>query len=188
MTKSCSFNNFKINLTTKKFGKICKYHKRTGQKYTSSNIVKDFCFEAFYTAYPYCLALLYHAKFPNKKQITLSCPQKQGLVFTVNREPCRNLAATLGLRLLKKISQKLSFPLDIEDYRLVMKVVENNSVCSKKYPVGKTYEFNIRRLDELCPASFYQLYPFLASGASNIELNCPDHQGMSYLIKKRKTN
>lgn len=164
-----------VSLITKNFGKICKYHKRAGQTYEANEIVKDFSSETFYTAYPYCLALLYHAKFPILNKITLSSPQQKGLVFTINRQRCRNLIATLGLRLLKKISQKLSFPLDIEDYRIIITVINQ--------PTGKTYEFNIRRLNELCPASFYQLYPFLASGITNTELHCPDHQGMSYLIK-----
>jgi len=188
MAEFCSADNPQINLITKKFGKICKYHKRAGQQYTSDDIVKDFCFEAFYTAYPYCLALLYNAKFPNKKQITLSCPQEKGIDFTINRHRAWSLTTGLGLRLLKKLSQKLSYPLDIEDYQLTIKIIANHGTCPKKYPVGKTYQFNIRRLNELCPAAFYQLYPFFFSGVKNVKLHCPDHQGMSYLIKKGKTN
>lgn len=187
MSEFCSFNNPQVSLITKKFGKICKYHKRAGQKYSANDIIKDFCFDAFYTAYPYCLAFLYNAKFPHKNNITLSCPQQKGVVFTLERLRRWNPLVVLLLKLLKKASKQFSYPLDIEDHQVKLTVIENNGSCPKAYQPGKSYEFNIRQLDQLCPASFYQLYPFIVSGLKNIKLHCPDHEGMVYLINHQNT-
>lgn len=173
----------RISIKTKKLGKLCKYHKRAAQIYDSENIIKNFCPHAFYTAYPHCLALLYNGRFA-KNKIYLHCPCNDGIVFEARHYPAWNIALSLIYKFLKWLTEKISFPLDIEDWHIKLTVVKNKGGCPQNYQVGQIYEFNIRRLEELCPASFYQLYPFFISGDNKKVLHCPDHQGMSYLIKK----
>jgi len=175
-------SNFKI--LTEHLGKICKYHKRANQTFQTNDIVRDFCPYIFFVAYPYCLALLYNAKFAkNNDSIKLCCPQNSGIVFTISRKRCWSLPVGAFYKFLKWISQKISFPLDIEDYHIQLEIVDDKSTCPKKLTRGSTYQFNINKLDELCPASFYQLFPFLF-GRKKLRINCPDHEGMSYRISE----
>lgn len=169
-------------LQTEFLGKICKYHKRLGQTFTRKQIIKGFCPHAFYSVYPFCLSLLYGAKFPDKK-IIISCQKNDGIKFSVEKVRKWNFFWGFFLKALKYLSEKFWQPLDIEDGDIKIEKVSFSPNCS--FVQKKPYFFNIRRLNELCPASFYQLYPFLLSNQKGWEINCPDHEGMVYRLKDK---
>lgn len=182
--KGCfNLSNFKI--VTKNMGKICKYHKRRGQEFYPNDLVRGFCSQAFFTAYPYCLALLYNAIF-KKDIIVLSCPNPEGIIFQVKRIPSRNLPLKMIKKAFTHIGAKLFYPIDWEDWNIKISVIQESSHCSAKLKNGYTYWFNINRLTELCPASFYTLYPFLVQGFykhKSLSIHCPDHEGITYNLK-----
>ncbi|MDP2939646.1 MAG: hypothetical protein Q8O13_06200 [Candidatus Omnitrophota bacterium] len=196
--KSC-FKLPEFVLDTLVMKKICKYHKRKGQVYKSDDIVRDFCLDAFYVAYPYCLAFLYDAdknEFKNKK-ITLFCPNPKGITFEITRIPALPLFIRIVWKLFVYLLSKMSIRLDWADLHwcIKLKVTENKGSCPAGYVAGKTYWFNTRRLDELCPASFHGIYPFLLSyllgyslpwqkQGEIVNIHCPDHEGIVYGVWK----
>jgi uncharacterized repeat protein (TIGR04076 family) len=188
--KSC-FNLSEFIIDTIVMKKICKYHKRKGQEYGSNDVVRDFCADAFYVAYPYCLAFLYGA---NKNEfggdrIYLCCPHPKGIRFEIKRMYRWPFPVRIAKRFLDWVVGKVLYPLDWEDWRIGIKVVEDKGECPAKFSIGKTYWFNIRRLEELCPASFHNIYPFLLSYLvkDNLTLkniHCPDPQGIIYNVRR----
>jgi uncharacterized repeat protein (TIGR04076 family) len=186
-----------FTLDTAAMGKVCKYHKRKGQEYKPNDIIRDFCSDAFYAAYPYCLALLYGAdknEFKNGR-VCLSCPNPKGIIFEARRVHCRPFYTRIVKKILEWLIAKILYPPDWENWHIKLRVIKNHGGCPANFTAGKTYWFNIRRLDELCPASFHAIYPFFLpylleynslwqKERSSIEIHCPDHQGMIYNIKK----
>lgn len=179
--------------------KICKYHKRKGQEYRPNDIVRDFCADAFYVAYPYCLAFLYDAdrnEFRNR-QIRLCCPNPKGITFEVRRLPGLPFCIRIAWKSVEWLLAKISIRPDWEDFhwRIQIKVIENKGCCPAGFTIGKTYWFNMRRLDELCPASFYGIYPVLLpylfgynlpwqKEREEADIHCPDHGGIIYNFRK----
>jgi hypothetical protein len=83
----------------------------------------------------------------------------------------------------EKAFKKLVFPPDVIDYKIRIKIIEAADGCPHK--PGELYYMNIRNTNELCPASFDALYPFL--GVSDIQLiHCADHEGILYQLGRRK--
>lgn len=195
--KSCIFQPG-ISIETLHMKKVCKYHKRAGQVFAERDIVRDFCPDAFYVAYPYCLALLYNAdrnEFADGR-LTLSCPHPEGIVMELRRIPCRPRLLQVAKKAFEWVLRRNSFLLDWEDWKIGIEVVDDKGGCPCHYRKGTVYWFNTRRVDELCPASFHAVYPHLMRIASGKKLSwqgerggpplvhCPDHEGITYKIKK----
>lgn len=184
-----------FTLETSVMKKVCKYHKRKGQEFAPNDVVRDFCPDAFYVAYPSCLALLYGAgrgEF-DKGRVELSCPNPQGITFEVERVHCRALPLRLLKRAFEWVVKKVIFPLDWEDWHIRLTVRGSRGGCPMEFPEGKTYWFNIGRLDEFCPASFHGIYPVLLphllghglawqKQGGGATVHCPDHEGMVYAV------
>jgi uncharacterized repeat protein (TIGR04076 family) len=190
--KSC-FEFPEFVLDTAVMSKICKYHKRKGQEYSSNDTIRDFCSDAFYVAYPSCLALLYGAKKNEFKQrsISLSCPNPSGIIFEVRRVHCWSLPVRIAKKIFEWVMAKAIMRVDWEDWHIELKVKQVSSDCPAKFSVGDTYKFNIGKHDELCPASFHGIYPSLLQNlrghllgwqkeGESARINCPDHEGMVY--------
>lgn len=193
--KSC-FRLPEFLLDTVVMKKICKYHKRRGQEYKPDDVVRDFCSDAFYVAYPYCLALLYGANKNEFKEgrVHLCCPNPKGIAFEVRRVHCWPLYIRIGKTILGWMVGKILYPLDWEDWHIQIKVTRNQGKCPANFSVGKTYWFNIGRLDELCPASFHGIYPVLLpyllgynlpwqKEGETANIHCPDDEGMIYNVR-----
>lgn len=179
-------------LETGEMKKICKYCKRRGQEFRPHDIVRDFCPDALFVAYPYALALLYGAEGECQKgRVHLRCPHPQGIVMEVRRVHCRPLWLRLLKRLFDWVVARVLYPVDWEDWHIRVRVLENRGACPANYVPGTTYWLNVRRTDELCPAAFHGIYPFVLAdhGAGAEErsiprrLHCPDHEGIIYNLQ-----
>jgi uncharacterized repeat protein (TIGR04076 family) len=187
-----------ILIITETMKKICKYHKRRWQEFGHNEIADTLCFDAYHVAYPYCLAMLYNAKLDGfgKNAMQIKCPRINGVVLEISRRRRWNIVILFSKRILEWLFKKIGFPLDIEDWRIKIKVTKNLGNCPK-HKIGDTYMFNIRRTNELCPASFYTLYPYILqlshghpfpweNDVSDSHIHCPDHEGFIYDVKCQK--
>jgi hypothetical protein len=194
-----SGENFTIQTSVMK--KVCKYHKRKWQEYTPNDVVRSFDMDAFYQAYPYCLALLYHASAGKSGVFRVCHPAPDSAELEVGREPRRNILCQAVKKTFEFVMSKTVFGRpDWEDFDIYVKVTGEGKNKIPGLEKGRKYYFNtaIGRLDEFCPASFYGLYPSLLSylkgfpplwGAPDgapgaLGVHCPDHEGMIYSAKK----
>lgn len=174
----------------------CKYHKKKGEVYSVSSFVpKGLCMELFYAAYPSSLAVLYNgtpARLGFRKnglrRAVVSCPHPKGIKVEIS---CNELF--LGpLRMIKEFIEELLKivyrPLDMHFRRVTIKVIEVSAYCPKGYKVGDRFEFNTHRRNELCPAGFAAIYPYLRvlgkeGNANSLTAHCPDYVGVTYEIR-----
>jgi uncharacterized repeat protein (TIGR04076 family) len=147
-------------------------------------------------AYPYCLSLLYDAASPtpcgshSPLSLTVTCPS-----FHNNVEITITVQYTLPsvVRKLKRAAirtfQFVGIDGEFPDKRITLEVSRVADRCPQGLKEGQTFQFNIWNRKELCPASFYALYPLLMkemgmppecahSGKSTV--HCPDPFGVSY--------
>ena len=203
-----------VFVKTEVLKKRCKYHKRAGEKYDMDSLgPPGLCLDAYHVAYPYCLALLYDAEFTKsderyhhtdsqRDRVLVQCPNpKERVVMEIRRYYVLPKAVKSLKNLAERILEKLSFPVDVIEYRIGIMVVEVKGNCPHSHKVGEKFWFNIRtrlfwlngRQEEICPASFDQLYPFIAlarrgvkipwsNNGSSACLNCPDDKGVVYKI------
>jgi len=203
--------NIKINTVILK--QTCRYHPIKDQNYEydlNSIVPSGLCLDAFHTAYPFCLALLYNAEFNKKNKsickhlnrtlkridkdrVFIQCP-KSGILMEIHRYCTLPKIIKHFKTLIEKAFKKI-YPLDIVDYKIRIKIVEVKKNCPKKYKVGEEFWFNIRDPSKLCPASFDAIYPSLHLIRNNIKVpwsnkksscyvHCPDRNGMVYEISK----
>lgn len=176
-------------VTAVELKKKCRYHRREDQTYTCDSIApKGLCLDAFHVVYPYCLALLYDADFKGSchnaedgSKVVIQCPLGE-LKMNVERvqtlpKPIK-VAKTLG----EKVFKKLFFPPDVPDYNIRITVSDVSDKCP--HEKGEEFFMNIRSQNELCPASFDAVYPFLDSKELEY-IHCPDHEGILYQLEKK---
>lgn len=159
----------------------CRYHKTESQEYGGDKLApRDFCPEAFYAAYPYCFSLLYGAKLGGKgNSVMVRCPQSEN--FIVMEVKSRNIFPRFLIRLKEimiKFFNKIDFPMEYPHKKIIIRLAKNIG-CPAGYKIGDEFEFNIRRRDELCPAGFNAIFPFLSS-EEKIKIHCPDPRGVIY--------
>lgn len=173
----------------------CRYHLNSGG--TVRVAPRGFCLDALHTIYPYGLALLYDASFKNggsDSSISVCCPNsKNKVIFEVKRIQ----AVSNGIKILKDIFAKifgtLFYPVDMINYRVIYTVSGIRGKCPVGHKVGEEFEFNIWDREELCPASFHSVFPFLLLRNQGIsfqwkddgkvcEVSCPDCQGTVYQL------
>lgn len=177
-----------------RMGKICKYHKRLGQAFTHREVVRDFCEDAFFHAYPYALALFYDGAFAGRGTVRVNCPHPRGIRMEVARAPLHRWWWRPFRRLLIWLLTRTVGRPDWADWRVRLRVVEGPAGCPLRYPRGKTYHMNIQDLTELCPASFHGMYPMSLQAGLGLpiecqpeggapRLHCPDHEGHEYVLR-----
>lgn len=171
----------------------CRYH--SGPTGIERVAPEGMCLAAFHVAYPYSLALLYDADFPDvdeKGSIYVRCPNPQGgIVLEVKRV----LTTSSGMRFLKSLGAKVFetffHPVDVINYKIVYNIAAVQGTCPAGYRAGERFEFNVWKRNELCPASFHSLYPYLLlknqgvsfnwrEGETQNEVACPDCRGAVY--------
>lgn len=176
----------------------CKYHKKKGAVYSASSVAPaGLCRELFYVAYPSCLALLYSGKpvrgLLRKKGVQraiVSCPESKGIKIEVKVEEI----FIPPLRAMKEFTEELCKflfrPLDGHFRKIKIEVVETGFDCPKGYHIGDTFQFNTNKEDELCPAGFATIYPYLRFqkdinnniSSQSMKVHCPDYVGVTYEI------
>lgn len=184
----------KIADTTK-----CKYHKKKGQIYPASAIApKGLCPELFYAAYPACLAVLYNGKpmrgRPRKKgmqETIISCPAPEGVKVRVRSEEVLPRPLKILKEFVEEVCKKLYRGFDAPFRRVTIEVIKTSPNCPKDYKIGQGFQFNIDKKDELCPAGFAAIYPFLRllsdvnnhkELANSVCVHCPDYVGVTYEV------
>ncbi|MFH1379696.1 MAG: TIGR04076 family protein [bacterium] len=178
----------------------CKYHMCTGAVYESSALApRGMCRELFYAAYAPSLAVLYNGK-PRRwnlrtkgvEELTASCPHPQGIRVCIRSQEI----LPAPIRILKEICEellKIIFrPLDGHFRRVGIEVIQGSPHCPKAYKKGDTFQFNTNKRDELCPAGFAAIYPYVrilksakdrGSSSGTMKIHCPDHVGVTYEIQ-----
>jgi uncharacterized repeat protein (TIGR04076 family) len=177
----------------------CKYHKRPGQVYQPAAFVPSgLCQELFYAVYPACLCVLYHGRplgaigirAGGVKEMLVSCPAAGGTSVRVKAEEILPPLLRQAKEALENVCAVLFRPFDVHLRRVSIEITACGGNCPKKYPIGKRFFFNTHRQNELCPAGFFSLYPYLQAmescKAAAITVHCPDFQGVVYeLFSKR---
>lgn len=176
----------------------CKYHREINQVYKASSVApKGLCRELFYAAYPECLAVLYNG-LPEKKRFRAKgkdrmvavCPAINGVKVLITAEEI--LPTPLGKlkELVEEFCKIFKKAFDVPFRKVFLEIIEVGDECHKGYKVGDRFEFNVDKNDELCPAGFAAVYPYLRllnnsnkeSGDSSIMVHCPDYVGVTYEI------
>ena len=187
--KNCSICQTKpdpIFLRTAPFKRSCRYHRTQGQTYKEDDLFpKDFCPHAYAKIYPQALSLLYG---PGLKSEKVLCPNKKSPVefFLTSTHSLPSVARKLkkfSLSCLNKIGVTTEFP----EKKISIKVKKIDKKCPRDFKTGDTFIFNIWRRKELCPASFYAMYPFYRN-KSIPSFHCPDPDGVSYQTSKGDFN
>jgi uncharacterized repeat protein (TIGR04076 family) len=167
--------DYKLNLEISKF-KRCKYHNDKKQTYSEKNIVPEgMCPDAYYAAYPYCLCLLYGGK----GKTVLKCPNADNYVVMelVKKETLPEVLTKIKKKAERFVSENI-ISQDRVTSKIYIKVKEVYGKCPY-HNQGDVFEFNIRKKQELCPASFHQMFPFIRAGVG-FELSCPDMYNVVY--------
>lgn len=171
-----------VILKTAPFKRGCRYHRKQGQIFKEGNLLpKDFCPHAYARIYPQALSLLYNSRLKSEK---ILCPNKK---FRVEFLLSSTYTLPLLVRKLKKFSlfllNKVGVATEFPDKKISIEVNRADDRCPKGFASGDIFTFNIWRRKELCPASFYAMYPFYLKG-SVPSFHCPDPEGISYQTPK----
>lgn len=152
----------------------CRYHRK-GQRYTSFQMAPGgLCIEAFHSIYPYALGLLYGVE---AERFYVRCP-KGSVIFLVERKPAKFIPM-LKYRIKALIDP--FYPGDPRKYQVSIKVFQLEAKCLKGHKEGEEFEFNQDNKNELCPAAFDSIYPFIYAYKSSkkipkgCSLCCQDH-------------
>lgn len=202
----CNIHFGEAVLKTAPYKRRCRYHRVQGQEFDRGQIYpKGFCPHVYRIAYPYWLSLLYDSKYRSRyssqpsRSLKIRCPGHGndieldiGIRYTLPFV-IRKLKAA-AIRLL----QFFNIPGEYPDKDVIIKVSTVNGICPGNIKQGQSFKFNIRNRDELCPASFYALYPTLiqraidpkgaTEGRKEISLHCPDPYGVSYVTLGNNAN
>ncbi len=173
----------------------CRYHSSPGGIVRIAR--RGLCLDAFHAIYPYALAMLYDANFNNDdthSSVSICCPSpKYKVVFKIKRIQ----AVSNGLKALKNILAKIFetffYPIDVINYKVIYSVSDIHGKCPAGHKIGEQFEFNLWDKEELCPASFHSVFPFLLlenqgipfrwkDGSEACEVSCPDCQGAVYQL------
>jgi len=194
---SCAVDFDAFKLKTGPFSRSCRYHRSQGACFDGCSLCpKKMCPHLYRVAYPYSLSLLYDGIYPagngspSMRSVICKCPSCDTSV-----EINIHVAYTLPflVRKLKKAAiQTLQFVgIDGEfpDRNIILKVNRVAGHCPRGLVKGQSFRFNLWDKKELCPASFFNIYPILMASAEKIAetnntnrgvVNCPDPFGVFY--------
>ena len=183
-------------MATRGFNKRCGYCRRGKEKYDKQGLTPGgFCVDAMSAIYPYFLALLYDAVFPQDPSvhegILVRCPNANSP--TLIRVSFKYKKLRLLLNILEKFFRYIGFPKDAIDKMMIAEIMNENEEC--RHRLGRRFIFRIPDIRQLCPASFFSLYPFIhlyargkkvseADGQLALGLACPDPKSnINYLVE-----
>lgn len=189
MIKYCT-DLSKITISVHHFQERCGYCKNGKEAYNEKDLApKGFCIDAYYTVYPYLLALLYDANFnrkPYDKNLTVSCPNIHNPILIKITFTFKKFKTIINL--IEKLSRRFGLPKDAIDKIIKLEVMNDNGHCNLK----KGYICNIKIPDirEFCPASFFSIYPLIHLYQRNNFLiqDKAKHNKISFVCPDPKTN
>ncbi len=158
----------------------CRYHSIRSKKQKIDLIRKGMCPVGYMSLYPFLFAL--HCSRDRTKlkldvdRMVKQCPLgEEGATFKVNVERIRfgllEYVKNLARRLIN-----LVIPCEVHDKHIVIEVMDKAAGCPLEFRKGDQLSFNIGRTDEMCPAAFNSVYPFLDLIANNGVVGCPDYR------------
>jgi len=179
------------HLKTNPYERTCRYHRKEGQEFSAKDLLPEGCCPHLYAAvYPYMLALLYDSKlFKDKKTIVKSCQGVQNNVTVeITTKPLYNPLIKLIKIILIRALQFFKVPAEYPDKNVYITATEVKGNCPMGIKKGSRFRFNLFNREELCPASFYNLYPaLLREATAKIDdkykvspVHCPDPYGICY--------
>lgn len=139
----------------------CKYYRAMGEAFDLRHLgPKGLCLDLYFSAYPYCLSLLYGAKFTwekDKNAVNAQCPVPEGNAhFKVFRQRLEKPVISNGIKKRCKVF------IQITRVEKTSNRYRNNCKCFHK--IGQKFEFNQGDdLAQMCPAAFYSAYPAIKS-------------------------
>ena len=184
-------------LETANLCRTCRYHKKERQIFQSGQCFpRGFCPHAYQKIYPYALALLYNGQYPDgdgsKRHVTVPCA---GGDDHIDIKLSVQYLYPKILRALKDSAvtflHALDVPAEYPDKDVIIEVVDVCGRCAHNLKKGDRFKFNLFNRQELCPASFYALYPVLVSPSEKtspgheVLAHCPDPLGASYRVQNR---
>ncbi len=170
----------------------CRYHAKPAKGIKAGPA--GLCPDAHHAIYPYGLARMYGAAFGNGvgSDVSVNCPGAANeVVFRIRRTA--TLPRLLGA--LRTIAAqafgRIFHPVDLMEYRVSYIVERVVGKCPAVHVEGDRFEFNVKRREELCPASFHALYPYIflkkrgqvfdwAGSGEGVGVPCPDCMGAVY--------
>lgn len=191
----------------------CNYHK-IGDCYPFERIGPEgLCIAAYHNAYPFCLALLYGGRLSqgkhNGNKVYVRCPSPENyVVMEIFRTPL-----SLRMKILRMIKQVVNviYPVGINRSRIMIKIVKRKGNCPLGHRAGDVFEFDLGNFqvtknlilklgypEEVCPAAFDNIYPFLGAYLMKRKLpwtnkdfqsivQCPDHKAnVTFKIKTKQ--
>ena len=193
-------DNLDFNIKIADIETKCKYHKKRGQVYPVWAMVpKGMCRELFYAAYPASLAVLYNGKplpwRPRKKgidEMTATCVAPNGIKVKIKAKEILPAPLRILKELVEELCKKFYRAYDAPFRKVVIEVINKSPVCPKNYKAGNSFEFNIGKKDELCPAGFNAVYPYfrllkeerkIEGSQGSLSVHCPDYVGVTYEVK-----
>ena len=168
----------------------CKYHRRRGQEFDLSQLGPEgLCHYAYFTAYPYVLAMLHDVQWDwmtdNPDHVFTQCPALVNpRVIDIYRERDDDGQLHVYVR-IDSINDKVN--------------VDGAKECDCPHAGGESHEINQGDGKGFCPAAFAQMFPSLAgfmNGRSNPFLDdpnrciavCPDNNNnVTFEIRKEST-
>ena len=159
----------------------CGYCRSGKEVYGQDDLsLKGFCADAFYELYPCLLALLYDAKFQQKRPLVINCPHTALPTFIHLSFKYKWLR--IPLNLLEKFFRFIGSPKDAIDKDIVIEVLNENRRCAM--PEGSRFVLRIPDIRQLCPASFFSVYPSLPFYKQGFSFACPDPKSnISYRVE-----
>lgn len=180
-----------ISISVKEFKKKCGFHKTGREAYTETQLgPHDFCIDAYYTIYPYLLALLYDANF--KDELILKCPNLLEPIYMKLKVRYKKIKPVLNV--LEKTLRVLGSPKDAIDKIIQVEIIKPSKSCKYKFTNKTLFSFIIPNIHEICPASFYSIYPsiylycknnnLLWGNTDECNILCPDPKSsINYSIR-----
>jgi uncharacterized repeat protein (TIGR04076 family) len=166
----------------------CKYqcHKTPGAVFSLEDLApRGICHHAYFAAYPYCLSLMYQARFefmPDADTVSFQCPSPVRPVVMLAQ---RVRVDEKRIKVIVKITERIERP----------ERADPGFCASCPVEPGQEFEWNhMGQRPEICPAGFLHLFPYLttllhggkppwSTGEKSFLVHCPDEKiNISYEI------
>jgi uncharacterized repeat protein (TIGR04076 family) len=177
-----------LSVSVVSHSRLCRYYQRPGRSVPFERLIPPgFCLPAYYAAYPYALSLLYDGvnfeKIGREHAASLTCHNSSDCIHMRVRTK-RNIFSPL-LNFVETVLRALGFPKDVLDKTVEIQVVGSQGNCVKDLTAGRIVYLNLYNREELCPALFHNLFPFIvmldkrvfpywAEERRRIDVHCPN--------------
>lgn len=158
----------------------CRYHSKNADKKEVNILSQGMCPVAYMNLYPALFALhLNHNESKlkiNPREHVIQCPLgSDGITFKVYTS--KSEFSLMGyLRNLIRRTANLFIPVEMYDKSTRIEAINEGKGCAFGITKGKKFYFNLDHTDELCPAAFNSVYPFLDTKQPDLLVGCPDYR------------